>query len=70
MNPDTDLKLLRELTSDEDGPSAEALARARAALLARAQGDSHSVERGSPRWSRFPQCAWYALVGLAGLERR
>ena len=54
MSPDTDLKLLREFTSDEDGPSAEARARARAALLARAQSDTRSVERGSRRLSRFP----------------
>ena len=29
MNPDTDLKLVRELTSDEAGPSVEARAYAR-----------------------------------------
>ena len=67
MNPDTDLKLLRELTSDEDGPSAEALARARAALLARAQGDTHSVERGSPRWSRFPVRLEHLALALSAL---
>ena len=67
MNPDTDLKLLRELTSDEDGPSAEALARARAALLARAQGDTHSVERGSPRWPRFPVRLEHLALALSAL---
>ena len=67
MNPDTDLKLLRELTSDEDGPSAEAQARARAALLARAQGDTQSVERGSPRWSRFPVRLEHLALALSAL---
>jgi SecD/SecF fusion protein len=54
MNPDTDLKLLREVSSDGDGPSLEARDRARAALLARAQRDTRGPARGLPRWSRAP----------------
>jgi hypothetical protein len=49
MTPDTDLKLLRGVTSDGDGPSLEAQDRARAALLARAQRDMRAAERGRPR---------------------
>ena len=67
MNPDADLKLLRELTSDEDGPSVDAQARARAALLARAQRDTRSAERGLPRLSRFPLRLEHLALALSGL---
>jgi SecD/SecF fusion protein len=67
VSPDTDLKLLRELTSDEDGPSAEARARARAALLERAQTDTRSAKRGSPGWSRFPVRLEHLALALSAL---
>ena len=67
MNPDTDLKLVRELTSDEAGPSVEARARARAALLARAQNENRSAERGSRRWSRLPVRFEHLALALSAL---
>jgi preprotein translocase subunit SecD len=53
VKPDTDLRVLREFTSDEDGPSVDARARARAALLARAQRDVGGAKGGLPRRSGF-----------------
>ncbi len=67
MNPDTDLKLLREPTSDEDGPSVDARARARAALLARAQSDTRNVESRFPRSSRFPLRLEHLALALSAL---
>lgn len=67
MNPDTDLKLLRELTSDEDGPSVDAQARARAALLARAQRDTRSAKGRSPRRPGFPLRLEHLALALSGL---
>jgi SecD/SecF fusion protein len=52
MNPGTELRLLREVTSDGDGPSVEARDRARAALLARVERDTRGAERDSPRRPR------------------
>ena len=67
MNPDTDLKLLRELTSDEDGPSVDAQARARAALLARAQRDTRRETGRLPRRPGFPLRLEYLALALSGL---
>ncbi len=67
MKPDTDLELLREFTSDEDGPSADARSRARAALLERAQSDTPSTERGSPRLWRFPVRLEHLALALSVL---
>jgi preprotein translocase subunit SecD len=67
VNPDTDLKLLRELTSDEDGPSVDAQARARAALLARAQRDTRSAKGRLPRRPGFPLRLEHLALALSGL---
>ena len=67
MNPDTDLKLVRELTSDEAGPSVEARARARAALLERAQTDTRSAESSSRRWSHLPVRLEHLALALSAL---
>ena len=67
MNPDTDLKLLRELTSDKDGPSVEAQARARAALLARAQRDTRGANGEFPRRRRFPLRLEHLALALSAL---
>jgi hypothetical protein len=67
MNPDADLKLLRELASDQDRPSAEARMRARAALLARAQPGARKVTGRMPRWSRPPLRLEYLAFGFSAL---
>jgi SecD/SecF fusion protein len=67
MNPSTDLELLRQFTSDEDGPSADARSRARAALLERAQSDTRRARTGSPRVSRFPVRLEHLALALSVL---
>jgi preprotein translocase subunit SecD len=67
VKPDTDLELLREFTSDEDGPSVDAQARAREALLARAQRDVRSAKGGLPRRRRFPLRLEHLAVALSAL---
>jgi preprotein translocase subunit SecD len=67
VKPDTDLTLLRDFTSDEDGPSVDARARARSALLARAQRDVRSAKEELPRRSRFRLRLEHLAIALSAL---
>jgi preprotein translocase subunit SecD len=67
VKPETDLRLLREFTSDEDGPSVDARTCARAALLAQAQRDVRSVKGGLPLRRRFPLRLEHVVLALSAL---
>jgi SecD/SecF fusion protein len=67
MSTDTDLKLLRELTSDDGGPAADSEARARAALLAHVEIAARRSTPGDRRWGRLPLRLDYLAIGLSAV---
>jgi SecD/SecF fusion protein len=67
MDHDTDLKLLRDLSSDENGPTPEARTRARAALLEQAQRNPRTVGGRGRRRPRSPLRLEHIAFGLSAL---
>jgi SecD/SecF fusion protein len=67
MDHDTDLKLLRDLSSDEHGPAPEARTRARAALLEQAQRNTRPFGGRRLRRPRSPLRLEHIAFGLSAL---